>query len=79
MKVNLSKHAGFCPGVKRADLTIQKLINENSDKKIYTLGHLIHNRLYNEALQEKGVKSISFSEVDEVLKSHKKDEMVNTP
>ena len=67
MTVRLSKYAGFCPGVKRADKAITDIVNSNSsESRIYTLGHLIHNRLYNEDLEKKGVKSISFDEVESV-------------
>ena len=66
MKVTLSKLAGFCPGVKRADKEISQLIS-SSDEKIYTLGHLIHNRLYNEELEKSGVKSVDISEVEGII------------
>ena len=67
MKVTLSKNAGFCPGVKRADDGLRALMKDGG--RIYTLGTLIHNRLYNEALENSGVKSIDFSEIDDILKS----------
>ena len=68
MKVTLSKYAGFCPGVKRADITVKKLIAERKlGEMIYTLGHLIHNPQYNKELEENGVRSIELSEVDALL------------
>lgn len=42
MEVILSKNAGFCYGVKRAvDMAVS--VQEKYNKKIYTLGPLIHN------------------------------------
>ena len=70
MKVTLSKHAGFCPGVRRADVSVNELLSENKDAVIYTLGNLIHNRLYNEALERRGVKSIRISDVPSVISNN---------
>ena len=65
MKINLSKYAGFCPGVRRADETVRDLSNTSSDR-IYTLGHLIHNRLYTENLEAMGVSSIEYEDVQSI-------------
>ncbi len=72
MNITLSDGAGFCPGVKRADEKINELI-KNGNSKIYTLGHLIHNRLYNEGLEALGVKSIEVSELDNILATSEED------
>ena len=71
MKVTLSLLAGFCPGVRRADETVNCLITQRQHgERIYTLGKLIHNRLYNDSLKEMGVLSIDFSDIEnEYLKS----------
>ncbi len=66
MDIVLSPAAGFCPGVKRADENIKALI-KNSTGKIYTLGKLIHNRIYNEELRSMGVESIELSKLPEIL------------
>ena len=68
MKIILSDNAGFCPGVKRADKEIRRLI-EARDKNeiIYTLGSLIHNRIYNEELLKLGVSSITIPEIKKIL------------
>ena len=67
MKFFLSEHAGFCPGVRNADKCIHDLIErKNSNERIFTLGHLIHNRLYNEDLENKNVFSISYDRVEDV-------------
>lgn len=66
MIVTLAEKSGFCPGVKRADKSIKELI-EKKDGKIYTLGALIHNRIYNDSLLARGVVSISIDEVEPTL------------
>ncbi len=72
MKVTLSESAGFCPGVKRADAHVRELI-ESSGEKIYTLGNLIHNRLYNEELKEMGVRALEISEVEKTVRDNPHD------
>ena len=67
MKVTLSEHAGFCPGVRRADVSVNRLLSERKNTKIYTLGNLIHNRIYNEELERRGVKSIKLSDVTSLI------------
>ena len=70
MDIILSKYAGFCPGVRRADKIIQDLIKDRSTgDRIYTLGHLIHNRIYNEGLESSGVASIEIDDVEGILKA----------
>ena len=65
MNVRLSEFAGFCPGVRRADRSVLDLLkNKKENERIFTLGHLIHNRLYNEELEHRGIKCIDFSEVE---------------
>ena len=54
MKVTVAKNAGFCFGVSRAAERIETLLR-SEDRKVYTYGELIHNRIYNEDLAKKGV------------------------
>ncbi len=63
MKVTLSKNAGFCPGVKGADKAIKHALEDKSHR-IFTLGKLIHNRLYNEELVAQGVISTELCDVE---------------
>ena len=65
LKINLSKFAGFCPGVRRADETVRSVLN-NKNARVYTLGHLIHNRLYNEELENLGARAISFEDIEHI-------------
>ena len=71
MEITLSKNAGFCPGVRRADETVRQLISNRSENQaIYTLGPLIHNRIYNEELAENGVLSVDISDVPQIVAEH---------
>ena len=68
MKITVSKGAGFCPGVRHADEIINELIQRKENgERIYTLGSLIHNRLYNENLKTRGVSSIEFDDIERIL------------
>ena len=69
MKVTLSKNSGFCPGVRRADTAVRELLLRRTDTDIFTLGNLIHNRLYNEELRAMGVRKIEVSELEDTLKA----------
>ncbi|MBE6532685.1 MAG: bifunctional 4-hydroxy-3-methylbut-2-enyl diphosphate reductase/30S ribosomal protein S1 [Ruminococcaceae bacterium] len=68
LKITLSKNAGFCPGVRRADDGVMKLICESDDSTlIFTLGELIHNKVYVKSLEEKGVRAINLNEAERVI------------
>ncbi len=67
MKVTVAKEAGFCFGVKRATDFVEKELGGKYD--IYILGHLIHNRIYNEQLEARGAKIATVGEVEEIAKN----------
>ena len=68
MNIIVSKNAGFCPGVRRADTEIMRLIKEQSKSDIiFTLGSLIHNAHYNESLKKMGVTCLECDKLGEVL------------
>ena len=69
LRINLSKYAGFCPGVRRADETVQKTL-ASGRSRVYTLGNLIHNRLYNEELAARGALSISYEDVTDIYNAN---------
>ncbi len=71
MNITVSRLAGFCPGVKRADSGVKKLLLEKRGEIIYTLGNLIHNRTYNEELVSLGVTSLSINEIEKKIKAAK--------
>ena len=67
MNITIAKNAGFCFGVKRAADTVKDLIETSSaDTKIYTLGKLIHNDIYNAELESRGVRAISLDDVEKI-------------
>ena len=70
--VTLAKNAGFCFGVKRAAEMTEELLKEPG-LRIYTLGDLIHNRLYLSSLAERGVRSVGFDEVEAIAASTETD------
>ena len=71
MEIILSKNAGFCPGVKRADRAIKELIrNRTENDLIFTLGPLIHNGVYVSSLENEGVRAIKLSELQSIIESN---------
>lgn len=69
MQVTLAKTAGFCFGVRRATQKVEDLICDPSVHRIFTLGKLIHNRLYVEELEEMGVRSVTVDEAEGLAKT----------
>ena len=73
MKIHVSEYGGFCPGVKRADKEIRRLLsNKRIDESVYIIGPLIHNDIYNQELISLGVNIIDFSSIEKILQN--KDE-----
>lgn len=74
--LKLAEHAGFCFGVKRAvDETIS--IQKQYNKRIYTLGPLIHNNDMVKYLENNNIYAITLDEVEKlnpgeviVIRSH---------
>lgn len=65
--IKISEYSGFCFGVKRAVDMINDSI-ESSDKKIYCLGELIHNRIFTESLKNRGVVFADPADLSEIPK-----------
>lgn len=63
MEVILAEKAGFCFGVKRAVDEAVK-VKEKYNKKIYTLGPLIHNKDVVEYLKEKEIFPIEINDIN---------------
>jgi 4-hydroxy-3-methylbut-2-en-1-yl diphosphate reductase len=56
MRVNLSRSAGFCMGVKRAvDMALE---SAGQEENIYMLGDIVHNEFVVKRIKEKGIKKI---------------------
>lgn len=62
MKIELSKRAGFCPGVKRAMETVYEQVRLHQNQKIYTYGPIIHNEEVIKDLAGQGVEIIHSEE-----------------
>ena len=62
-RINVAKNAGFCFGVKRATDKIESRCADADGTRIYIIGELIHNGIYNAALREKGVRVITVEDV----------------
>ena len=69
MKIEIAKNAGFCFGVKRATDRVEEAIEANRGERLYTLGALIHNNVYNEWLREQGVGITSIEEIPALAKT----------
>ncbi len=68
MNIILSEYGGFCPGVKRADKEIRRLLRERlPGEKVYIIGQLIHNDIYNRELMSLGANIISFDSIKKII------------
>lgn len=54
----MAQSAGFCYGVKRAVETTKKIKSENTSKKVWVLGELIHNSHVIKELDEMGILTV---------------------
>ncbi len=61
-EIILASSAGFCFGVKRAVKLLETELENNS--KIYSLGEIIHNRLFVASLEKRGVKVVEPSHLE---------------
>ena len=70
MNIITSKYGGFCPGVKQADKKIRALLEEKQpNEKIYIIGPLIHNDIYNRELEALGANIISFESIEKIIEN----------
>ena len=75
--ITVAKNAGFCFGVKRAVDTLEERFSSKlSGERIYTLGALIHNNVFNNGLKEKGILITTEQELDSLAKSATEDSRV---
>ena len=75
--ITVAKNAGFCFGVKRAvDTLLDALKCKREGERIFTLGTLIHNGVFNAELKECGVNVTSVEELDSLAKSATEDSPV---
>ena len=69
MKIITAKNAGFCFGVDRAVNSVYGLIDNNEQRRIYTLGNLIHNPTITNYLEQKNVGVISEDGLDAIFEN----------
>ena len=75
--VTVARHAGFCFGVKRATDALEAALTEKRPgERICTLGHLIHNDVYNASLAERGVLNIAPEDLSSLAASSAEDSPV---
>ncbi len=61
--IEIAKASGFCFGVKRATDSLQEAMGARKGERLFTLGTLIHNNVYNKELEEKGVGVTSIEQI----------------
>lgn len=69
MEITVAKYAGFCFGVERAVSTVEEMIKNKDEKKIYTVGTLIHNPEITEKFKARGVVALEEDDIDKILES----------
>jgi len=75
MKVLVAAKCGFCPGVRNAISTAEKILAEaESDEPVYSLGPVIHNKDEVERLRKAGLQTVdSVDQMDSgtvLIRSH---------
>lgn len=75
--VTVAQNAGFCFGVGKACAAVEHE-TEVADKneRIYTLGRLIHNNVYINRLEKKGVSAIESDDIERIAKAAAEDSPV---
>lgn len=63
-RITVAKNAGFCFGVKRATDMIEHRAAENDGTRLYIIGELIHNGIYNKGLRDKGIGIIDAEDAE---------------
>lgn len=69
MEIIRAEILGFCFGVRRAVEIANKALDENKEKKVYSLGPLIHNEAALKNLEEKGLLIAEEDKIDEIENS----------
>ena len=68
--VEIAKNSGFCFGVTRATQAVEDELAKNIEgQRIYTLGKLIHNDVYNARLKSRGVEVASVDMLVDLCRS----------
>ena len=64
MNVIKADTLGYCMGVRRAIESAEVALREYKDKKVYSLGPLIHNQTALEELEKKGLNILDENQID---------------
>lgn len=65
----VAKNSGFCFGVNRACESLTNAVESDiKDTDIYTLGHLIHNEIFNKRMSDLGVRTIEGDDIGPLFK-----------
>ena len=68
--ITVAKNAGFCFGVKRAVDTLSNAIEARREgERIFTLGTLIHNGVFNAELAARGVTTVGVDDLSQLASS----------
>ena len=65
MKVIVAQNCGFCPGVKNAISTAEKILSQEND--VYSLGPIIHNKDMVDQLRRLKVYFFDFKYPEEIM------------
>ena len=66
VKVEVDKNSGFCPGVIRAVEIAETKLAEKGDRKIFSLGALVHNESVLGRLADAGLVTVDVEDLDEM-------------
>ena len=73
MNIRIAKYAGFCFGVKRATGLLEAEVDRarehpEENRRIFTLGRIIHNDRYMEEIRSRGVETVSREDVPDLIR-----------
>ena len=76
-QVTVAENAGFCFGVRRAATQLEKSLQEREGgQRIVTLGHLIHNDIYNDRMAARGVETIEIEGIAALVEGRPAAEVI---
>lgn len=58
-EIKVAEHSGFCFGVKEALKKAEETIAQYPDKRVFTVGPIIHNQSVTDDLKKKGIEMLS--------------------
>lgn len=67
LTVDIDSNSGFCAGVIRAIGKAEEFLKENKDRKLYSLGAIVHNDAELTRLVDKGLVTIDRDDLEEMV------------